>query len=315
MATGIGIGGKFAFAFESTAGTEVSRSLAMRVKSCTLQTKATNTVVEDLSAYANGPTETVQTANDVAGTLEGNASYDKNMLGMILKWVLGSVAESGAGPYVHTFSPGSLPSATGEFLRGANDLSTEEFYGLYAKALTLTLEAGKLAALSLETVGFTSGTRGTQTLPTLSNGGTYINGSHVPGIVFAGTTYACRKITLRINNGLEALRDLGSLSVTEVVRAARLEVTVECELTKRSMALYTAMRANTTGTLAFTATSGANVLAFSSPVAFIEDQADPVDGPGVTIERVRFRCLADAAGTTAICSVALTNGDSTYDAS
>lgn len=317
--TRTGAAGRVSAAVESVYGTEVARSLSMKVKSVTLAKSATNTVIDDLDAYSGGAVDSVQTQTDVGGEISTDVYYDKNMLGMMLYALFGNVTEAGSGPYTHAFKHGAsagLPSMSMEANRGAGAGDTEEFYGCQISKAVYTWEAGKPTMVTYTIIGKDSGNRGTQSVPATQTGGHISLGSHVASLSFAGSTYAVRKLTLTVDNHLEGLRDLGSLGISEAVRSNRVEVYLDVELTLRSGALYTAHKAKTTGAVTFTSSySAGSSLDFSSPVGFIETYKDGVTTPGVTTASMRVRCLADPSGPTAICTMTLTNSDATYDVS
>ena len=317
MATNTGIGTTLSLGVESVYGTEVARTRTVDLKSTTLQATADNAAIESLGAYANAAVAAVQTAITYGGDTTQNVAYAKSMLGLLLYLTLGTVAESGAGPYDHTFTPATtLPSASGELVRGTSGGESEEAYGLQVSKMVLVLEAGKPAELTVTWVGKSSGARGSPgTIPTNGTARTFILGQHCPGIVWGGTTYGTQKITLTIDNKLEGVQDLGSLYIGESVRSARMEVTVEADIVKRSGSPQVDFLANTARTLTFRATSGTAYLNFSCPTAIIESQSDPISSAGKVMERLRFRCLSDEVTPAPVCTIILRNADATYDAS
>lgn len=317
MATNTGIGTTLSVGTESTYGTEVARTRTVDLKSTTIQATPDNAPIESLGAYSNAAVAAVQTAITAGGDTVCNVAYAKSMLGLLLYHALGTVAESGAGPYDHTFTPAvTVPSASIELVRGTSGGESEEGYGFQISKLVLVLEAGKPAELTLSWIGKSTGARAAPgTIPTNGTNRLFILGHHCPGIVWGGTTSGTRKITLTIDNKLEGKQDLGSLYIAEAIRSARMEVTVEVELIKRASAMYADALACTARALSFRATSGTSYLDFAAPTAIVETQSDPINSAGAVMERVRFRCLGDEVTPAPVCTIVLRNGDATYGAS
>jgi hypothetical protein len=112
------------------------------------------------------------------------------------------------------------------------------------------------------------------------------------------------------------LEEFGSLYVTEGVRAGFTRVTLDVEAVKRDDNFYNEHLAKTLSSVSVSLTDSTSTLAITAPAnAFVETHEDGVTSAGVTTERVTIRCMSLQATPAGPLTIALTNANSTYDAS
>lgn len=99
----------------------------------------------------------------VGGDL-GFEFYDRSA-GKLLEQIFGSASTSGSGPYTHTFRPGTLPSATWQLGRPANDATVYPFTVTGAKVASAEIAAkvGENATMGLTLVA-QNGSKGTRSV-------------------------------------------------------------------------------------------------------------------------------------------------------
>lgn len=317
MATQIGVKTAVSISLpEGTYGTEASRVVTMTTKSASLHKKVTNAKVDHLSAYLAGALDTVQTNAMVEGETVVDACYSGNGLGILLMAAFGAVAEAGAGPYTHTFTVAEALKGFSQFVQRGTASVGEEFYGMVAAKTVIKFEARGVCTVTTTWMGRNAGTRAaaSPSAPALASTRSYILGHHVGTLTFNSVTYACKSITLTIDNKVALLEEHGSILVTEPTRSDRVEVTLDVEIYKRDDVLYNANLANTTAAWAFTASFSSESLAFSGSAAFIESHDDAIDKPGATTEKLKIQCLS-VDGSSGPIQAVLTNADATYGAS
>lgn len=309
-----GVNAQFALSLaEASFGTDTARAISYRPKSVTLASKTTTTIVDDLAAYVNGPTERVLVDQEVVGDVVMNAAYRYNGLGLLLKAALGSVAESGAGPYTHTFTSGTLSSFTGEVLRGSSAVS-EVMVGLYLSKLVFEIPARGPVTLTASWVGKSSAARGTPSpaAPALATSAVYILGHQCTGITFNSVLYSTEKITITIDNKLEGLKEHGSIYIGDAQRTTRQEITVDVEMNQRANTGKGAALAGTSAAWSVAITDATNSLTFSGGAGFLETHEDGISSSTSIKEKWKLRSMA-VQGSSAAISVALINADNTYE--
>lgn len=313
MPAQLGMQGRVSFGEEVTAGTEVARTLTMRIASTTLQGKVTRDAVANL--YGSGGTaanaaDFFDVSKDVAGEISGPACYQGGALGMLLKHAMGAVSTAGTNPYNHTFTlSGALPAGlTTVVERGTGGLGDQEFYGCKVSSLELSCQVGQVMQVRVNLLGLDCGARGGDTPPAVTSP-YFIKHNHAGSLGFNSSTYTIKSFRLMVENSLEAIRELGSLPATEINRSDFQTIEMEVELVARSDAPYAAMLAGTQGDATITFSDGTRSLAVTVHNAVITEYDDPINGPGTITQRIKFLGLGD--GTDHGLGIVLTNGVST----
>lgn len=296
MAVQKGFNTSVSFGVEVTAGTEVSRTVRSRVASTTLQAKRNSDRVPHLipSSGSRNAKTMFTTSVDVNGSVEMPAAYAGNGLGLLLEAALGSVATTGSGPYTHTFTLGSsLIAMSAAVERGVGaSLGDEEFYGLKVNTFELSVAPGQVMSCKIDLIGMTSGARGSDSPPAL---GTFypILHKHAGQLSFDSANYTLASFTLRVNNALARLDELGSEYSSEPEVTDFQTVEIECELVARSDALYTAHKAQTASDAVITFSDGTRSIEITLQNAEITSYEDPISDPGVIKQKVTFTGLGD----------------------
>ncbi len=317
MPAQLGMQARVSLGEEVTAGTAVSRTVGGRIKSTTMNGTLTREPVGHLYGSGGSAANEVDfydVQKVVGGEIVIPATYQGGILGLLLKHAMGSNVDAGAGPYTHTLTlAGALPAGlTVAVERGTGGLGDQVFNGNKIASLELSVAVGEVMQCRAEMLGMGYASRGSDS-PTALSTPYFIKHDHAGAIGFDSATYKARAFTLRINNNLDGLRDLGSLNVSEVNRAGFQTIEVEAQLVARSDALYAAHLAGTQGDMTITFSDGTRSLAITLHNAIITSYADPISGPGVITQTVTFRGFGD--GTDHGLGIVLTNGTATVELS
>jgi hypothetical protein len=297
---------------ESTAGTEVARTAVARLVSTTLQRAIERDVVPHLvgsGAAAANPVDFFETVAMVGGDLEINAAYQGSALGLWLKHAMGAVATTGAGPYAHAFSlAGALPAGLSLCVeRGSGGLGDEELLGCKISSFELSVAPGQVMACRMSIIGMGGSARGSDSPPGLAT--LYpITHKHAGQLSFDSASYTLSAFTLRVDNNLTPLPELGSLYSSEPQRNGFQTIEIEAELVARSDALFTASLASTQGDVTITFTDSTRSLAIVLHNAVIFSYSDPISAFGVIKQKVVWRGLGDGSDHGLL--VTLTNANS-----
>jgi len=303
-----GSGTKVSFGVESTAGTEVSRTVTVRPRSTSLAAKRNSDRVPHLvpSAGSTNANEMFTSAIEVGGEVVMVGAYQGNGLGLLLEAVMGSVSTSGSGPYVHAYTLGSAGlSLSGCVERGIGGQGDEEFYGLHLASMELSVAVGALMEVKADFIGMGVGARGADTPPAMATP-YYISHADCGAVGFDSGSYKASSVTLNIDTKLARLPELGSLYTSAPEREDFQEITLAVEFVSRSDALYAAHLADTRGDVTVSFTDGTRTLAITLHNACMISYEDPISDPGVIRQRVTWRGLGN--DTNDGLAISLTNG-------
>lgn len=306
----IGIGTAVGMGAESVWATEVARSAWYRVESVTVARKGEYTQPNTLIGVTASAMrdESILTKESTVGTIRGVASY-RNM-GLILKYALGAVADSGSDPYTHDYTHAItlLAGLTLEIIRG-NTGNAEEVLGARISKLTLEVEANGLMTWEIEVIAKTANARASSGSP--SHHTPYrIVGHHCPSLSWNSATPKYKKMTLVIDNKLTAVNECGSLYTSEPERGDMFTVECDVELYATDHALYTAHLAGTSSNLVFVFTepTTSETMTITLHNAKIVEHDDPISAPGLHSTRVKFR--AHPSGSDLGCKITTVNNQS-----
>ena len=317
MAAQLGQGARLSAGEESVSGTEVSRTAVARLSSTTLQRKVARDIVPHLvgSGSSANPMDLFETVGTVGGDAEFPASYQGQALGLWLKHAMGAVATTGSGPYTHTFTlAGALPAGLSLCVeRGSGaSLGDEELLGCRVNTFELSVAPAQTMTCRLNFIGMTGSARGADTPPSLVAHYPILH-KHAGQLSFNSANYTLSAFTVRVNNNLTPVPELGSIYSSSPERNGFQTVEIEAELVARSDALFTAGIAGTQGDVAITFSDGTRSLAFTLQDAVIMDYSDPISAFGIIKQKVIWRGFGD--GTDHGLSVVLINGNSSAVAS
>ncbi len=299
MAHVLGKGTKIGAAREVTFGSPESRTLWFDVLSCDLREDTSWVPVEGLSDIESGPVgrEMYASGADVRGTIRMYPTFEG--FGFWLRQICGpaAVTTGASSPYSHAQGiADALTSATLELIRGSSG-NSEVFNGVVVNRAVLTMEAGRLADLSVEVLGRASG--GRSSAPTVSLASTRerrVSFAHAGTLAWNSTTRTCRRVTLTIDNKLAVRRELGSLYTLLPTRTGPAEVTLDLDLSYEDDALYTAHRAGTRSDASIAFTNGARSITIALNNTNVDTVSDPMSSWGGLTQTARLRAMADSTG-------------------
>lgn len=301
----VGRGGAWGIGAESTWATEVARSKWYAVESFDVESMARFEPVAVLvgSSGSANRKEFFQADETTGGNIIVPDSYQD--MGLILQHVLGgSPSSTGTGPYTHTYKLGaSLPTGlTSEFLRGNGN--AEEAYGCKINTATWSIEANGYARWELGVIAKSTGARASGGSPSFSTPHR-VKAYHAAAMTFDSASYTLKKVSVRIDNKLARIPELGSLYTAEPERGDFCEVIIDAELHYYGDALYTAHKAGTQGDV---------VCAFTDPItsysktwtlhnAIVKECKAPVSSAGILTQRVQFYGFTDGTDEGLQCVV------------
>lgn len=310
MAAQLGMQARIGLGEEVTAGTAVSRTVSGRINSTTVQGKVTREVVGHLYGSAGTVANVMDqfdVSKDVGGDIVFPVTYQGGILGVLLKHAMGGLVDAGAGPYTHTYTlSGSLPAGlTVAVERGVGGLGDQVVNGCKVSLLELSVQPGQVMQGRATLLGMDFAAR-TGDSPVALATPYYVKHNHSGSLGFNSATYAVRSFTVRINNNLEAIRELGTLAATEINRSQFQSVEFDIELVARSDSPYAAHTAGTQADATLTFTDGTRSMAITLHNAVIMTYDDPINGPGYITQRLMLRGFGD--GTKHGLGIVVTNG-------
>ena len=226
---------------------------------------------------------------------------------------MGTVATTGTGPYVHTFTlgdPRTLPSLTTEVIRGTSG-NSEVFEGCSLSRFILALATGDIMRFRTDVIAETASARGSAGSPTYGDDVPVLY-DHAGQFAWNSVNYDLVSMELTVDNRLARRAYIGSRLTKQArptdIREAVLRVTIEVE-----DALYAAHLAQTASDGAITFTGqGNDAMTISIQNAIIRSVSDPITVHGIIQQTVEFLLLSD--GSNEGLSIAVTNDDATYSA-
>lgn len=247
---------------------------------------------------------------NVGGDL-GLELYDRS-IGLLFKHMFGAVSSTGAGPYTHTFTPGSLEGLGLTVQVGRPDVAGTvqpfTYAGLKVASWELGLSAGEIATLGLSVVGksettgiaLASASYATSIAPM-----TFVGAA----VTVSGSSSRVRSLSLAGDNGLDVDRYfIGDTQRDEPLETQLREYTGELDTEFMGLTDYNRFVNGTESTLVIALAKGSSTCTITCNVRY-DGQTPAVDGPGIIGQTLPFKAIAttnDAAGITAV----LVNSDS-----
>lgn len=247
-------------------------------------------------------------------TIGGNIGYNlyDHSMGFLLKHAFGGVNTTGAGPYVHTFTPGDLPSKTVQVGRPGVGGTVHPFTyaGNKVASWELAMEVGAICTWGETLVGMTSTTAVALATATYAAALKPVKFNHVTVATLAGTPVALKGIKVAGDNKLDGdRRFLGTQTIAEPLETGLRDYTGSLTVEFTNLDLYNAFVAGTEMALATTFAVGSNSLAIAGNIRF--DGGTPnVSGRGLLMQEIPIKFIASGADSTAI-TVVLTSTDVT----
>lgn len=251
-------------------------------------------------------------AKTISGTVD--MELPNTSIASLFKHVLGSVSTTGAGPYVHTFTPGeataSLTQQVG--IEGATSGTVHPFTltGTKIGGATLTCTVGELAQLSYDYTAqdYTTGTA----LASVSYAAGLMPFTFIEGAVTVnGTAVAsARSATLSIAKNLKSDRHvIGSRLIREQKNQDHYEVTTEITADFENLTLFDLIAAGTQVASVLTFDNGTETLVITTSGQIVGD-APSLTNPGIEEQTIRLEHSSATSDADTITAV-LTNSEAT----
>jgi hypothetical protein len=312
MAIGSGVLASLGYAKEPTAGTRevpdhfiehVSESMILDQKKIKSSGLAAGRRV--LKAFSNGNSST-------AGTVQMELVPEG--IGELLELCMGGLATTGAGPYLHTLTPGDLKTGTFQFGRPSTNGTVRvfEYTGCMVAGWTLSCDAtgdGAMIEFSFDLVGVTETTNQTLTTvsyPTITARWTSVQAS----LLVAGSAYCVNSFTLSGNNNIDTdfKACLATAGKPEIRESGMREYTGSLTADFDDLTQYNRYVGSAQSALVITIDDGVSDLTITTNVMYT-GSTPTVNGPEVVKQESPFECLSATSDAAAITMV-LTNGDS-----
>lgn len=318
MAKRSGIAAQLGYKAETTWGTGVTvdRFLPFRKESLT----ANKARLDSDSIYANRlvrDSEQWDEGEIIAGGDVELDVYTKG-LGLFLKHAMGAVNTSGAGPYVHVFTPDVLDGLgltlqVGKPDRGGT-VRPWNFVGSKIREFELSVPAKEAAALKLGVSAKTIDYDGTPALQSWSPPAALsrFTWAHATAATVHGTSPKIKSLTIKGQNGIEVDRYfLGSQTIEEQddvdLRAYTAEI--ECEFGDET--LFSAFWNGSEADLVLTLTRGTSILDVRGNCRLDGDGASPVvESRGKLMQKIPAVFVGDGTDADAM-TITYTTSDAT----
>jgi hypothetical protein len=304
--TAAGFDSQVGYAIESPSGTFTAPTMAIEHVKSTLKLEVDRIPSKGIKAGRRHQGRWFPGAQRVKGTVSHELSPIN--IGKLLRTLMGAVNTTGAGPYVHTYTPGVLtqtntltvqvgtPSVDGT-------VRSLSFLGNHIVGATFTSKIGEAVMADFEFYGQHLDVG--QSLTAASYSSTWAPFTFLHGVLtIAGSEYEFDDITLKYTNALRTDRH-----VHRTTTPARPKTSLESGFREWTASInsdfhdLTALNraiAGTEAAFALTFTSGANIIVFSGNVRSDVD-SPTVDGPETvkqSLPLVFVSTTSDAAAMT-----------------
>jgi hypothetical protein len=265
--------------------------------------------VANAAAFHN-PRDLAELAVDAGGDIRTCLCYDSKPVLLLLKHALGAVATSGAGPYVHTFTPDwdGVIGLSAHVLKGSGLANpAEDFLGLRVNQLELSLNNREWMLMRASCIAQKgegpSALVGTPSFATAEE----VLAHHAAMLSWNGDSIPMRSFRVLLDNNLVRRPRIGSLYTDVPGPGGFASITVEATVPFESNDLYTDFRAGVQadGSFVFTGT-GNNAMTITLENLRWTEVSQPVEQAGELVQTVRA-VLAANPTTEYGLKVAVTN--------
>jgi len=250
---------------------------------------------------------------EVSGSIE-HELYQQGC-GLLFRIMFGAVSTTGAGPYVHTFTPGDLTDDHVSCQVGIPDVSGTvqpfSFYGTKVTEWELSGKAGEIVMLTLGVVSKQLATSDALASASFGSGAaTPFRFVHATATV-AGSAAKVKEFSLKGNNGLDTdRRFIGTAYIDEPLEADLREYSGELTLEFESLTQMNRYRNATEAAVVITLSASASASLVITMNCRFDGSTPTVDGRGIVELKVPFKCVASSTDASAITAV-MTNSDAT----
>jgi hypothetical protein len=234
-------------------------------------------------------------------------------MGILLKHMFGNVITSGAGPFVHTYTPGDLDAKSLTVQIGKTDragvVQPWNFTGSKVKEWELTVAAKQTAKLSLEFSSKDVDKDGTPALATFAPAASLLKykWAHASVMTLHGQTPKVKSLKLKMVNGIEDDRYfLGASTIEEQDEVDIREITAEVECEFANSTLYDAFYAGTEGAFALTLTRAPHSLAITGNCR-LDGETPVVENRGKLTQKIPLTFTGDGTDGSALTAVYTTS--------
>lgn len=237
--------------------------------------------------------------------------------GLWLKHIFGGVATTGAGPYVHTFTPGDLTGKSLTVQVGRPDVSGTvrafSYLGCKVTQAEIGAQVNEYATLNVSLYGAHEDTG--QTLAVAAYPATLTPFVFTQGVLsVAGTNTDVRNFTLHFDNALiidrHFIRSTTPERPKEPLEGGFRQITGSFEADFESLTAYNRYVNATQAAMVLTFTSGANTLVITMNTRFDGSTPGINSLDQIVAQTMDYKAISTTSDAAAITAV-LTNSDST----
>lgn len=304
-----GADGQVGFVSEVTPGTAVTVTKFLPIRSENIKQEINYLDTQTISARHTLRLTKAGTKG-VSGSL--TTELPNTTLATLLKHVFGNVNTTGAGPYVHTYSPSDLTgdSLTVQVGRPATTGTVHPFTyaGMKVANWTVTANTGEIATLQLDFIGMTEAT-GTA-LATASYASTWepFVFTEASLTVAGGASSNVRSVTLSGTNAIEPRYRIGSATSKQPLQIGLRSYTGTVVTDFDALTDYNRFVNGTEAALVLSFDNGSETLVFTMNVMFTGETPE-LSGFELLAQNLPFRCFSGTSDAAAITAV-LTNSES-----
>ena len=295
-----GADAQIGFKTESTVGTKVVVDQFPPFKSEGLTQSITYLDTETISSR-HTLSVTKQGTKEVGGQVSFElANVD---FATLLTHMMGSVTTSGAGPYTHVATPGSLVGKSMSWQVGRPDsggtVNPFDYLGCKIGSWTISADVGSIATMDLDLVGMTEATGGTLATASYDTAWEPFVFTEA-SLTLAGTAIGTvRSLSLTGDNAIERRVRLGSGTSKEPLQIGRRPYTGTVSMDFDSLTQYAKYVAGTEVALVALFDNGTDTLTIACNVQFT-GETPTVGGQELLEQSLPFRCLSATSDADAI---------------
>lgn len=261
----------------------------------------------------------VKVAEEYGGDLEWVPTYDQKGTSVMLRHLFqNEPAETGAGPYTHTYTLGtSVPGLSVQQLDGAHDTETDlvrRFDGCVVTSWEFTVAAGGYASIRATLIA--QGATDPQALSgTIAvSAGEEIVGGHgaVGGVTWDSLSLFVTDLTFAVDFGMVRTPYVGSYTTAKPARGGFAQVKITGKVYRTDNGLIQAYKAGDSGDLVLTLTgTSPNALTCTGENAVLTKCELAVDSEGVQFYACEWACSGSVTKTG--LKFALVNGNNDWE--
>lgn len=308
-----GLSAQFGTKSETVVGTPVTVDTFYPLLSFDIKNTADRLAVQGIRAGRRTQYGFKKGKQAVGGTLV--TELNNKPMANTMTHLLGTVITTGAGPYVHTATPGALTGKAFTGQGGIPDITGTvnpfTWNGCKLRSATISASMGQIAQLSRDVFAMSEDADGTPSLTAASFLSGIIPFSFVECSITANAVSlgVVSDMSLTIDNGLNDQRfGLGSATAAEALESGLRSFTGTLNVEFLSMVAYNLYLAGTEFALVFTFSNGTDSLVITTN-AYYTGETPNVDGPSTLQQSLPFVCQSSTSDAGCITAV-LTNGES-----